>query len=256
MRIDQCFSAFGHFGPQLREKYQLNPYRIKDEPSLFYGIYGSQVNKVLAHKSIAVLLWSGSDCADFANHPDRISALKAKANVYHIAKSKFIFNTLASIGIESHHIPITTNTNDDLKPEPLGDAVYLYKGHSEQYGRSYNEAVMDAYPDLEYIQTDLHSYNREELIEVYKKCFIGLRCIAHDGLSHTVIEMGLLGRPVIWNGGTPNALHYDTVEGVVAKFGMILAMKDKIDTESIADSMVRYLDIGTDWLDTDYYLKS
>ena len=86
---------------------------------------------------------------------------------------------------------------------------------------------------------------------MYRRCFIGMRLTEHDGLAHTVTELGLMGRRCVWNGGSPNAIPYKNVDDVVVA---IEAERECLpDPEMVAEEMRAYLDIGTDWLDTEWY---
>src|SRR6056297_765445 len=78
MRIENCYSAFGQFGGHIRRKYGLKrPGRNVDDPSFFFGVYGSQINRVFAHKGLAVVIWAGSDVLAFMRNKEWIDKLKS-----------------------------------------------------------------------------------------------------------------------------------------------------------------------------------
>jgi len=88
--------------------------------------------------------------------------------------------------------------------------------------------------------------------EVYTKCFIGLRLTAHDGFPNTVAELGLMGRKCAWNGASPNAIPWQSVDDLVAA---IRTESESIGQENaeLAARVRGYLDIGRDWLSPEYY---
>ena len=48
--------------------------------------------------------------------------------------------------------------------------------------------------------------NNAKMIDIYSKCFMGIRLCENDGNANTVQEMGLLGLPVLHNGLYPNSV--------------------------------------------------
>lgn len=252
MKIEQCYSAFGTFGPKLRDKYNLRPYKDRDKPCLFFGLYGRQVEQVFKHNSMAVVLWSGSDVSSFKNNEEWVERLGNRPNTFFIADSSFIEQDMKDIGYEFKSLPVVVFDINEITPQPLGDSIYVYKEHA--YGNSFNRAVRKALPSVPIISTTHTTYERGNLTGAYKQSFIGLRCIPHDGVSHTVAELGLMGRPVIWNGGAPNTIHYTSEEDVVWSVGNIYRQRGAYDWEDMAAACHDYYDIGSDFLTTEYYV--
>ena len=257
MKIKQCYSAFGHFGNQLRKKYGLTPYKNKKEPVLFYGCYGTQIEKkLLQHESDAVVLWSGSDSSWFINQPKLVERVKSNPKIKHIAWSKWIAEDLDKVGIPYKFIPLTTHKNDDIYPKALGRSIYVYKPYSSLYGGDfYRQIKKKLNKQFDFIEArNHHVFNRKELLDVYSKCFMALRMTKHDGLSHTVVEMGLMGRRVVWNGTTPNAINYETVDDVIEA---ILQEYKKVKggsyhiAKKLSNEMKNYLDEVGDFLELD-----
>jgi hypothetical protein len=135
----------------------------------------------------------------------------------------------------------------------------MYSSHKR--ADVYNEVVFNQVkallPNINFIVRYSLPPNRcdlSEMPEIYKQCFMGLRLNAHDGLSNTVMELGLMGRMCVWNGGSPNAIPWNTINDVVAA---IYKEQQYIGTTNymVAEVTKKYLDIGTAWLDTDFYKK-
>jgi hypothetical protein len=62
-----------------------------------------------------------------------------------------------------------------------------------------------------------------------------------------------MGRKVIWNGNTPNAINYTGVKDIVR---LIKHEQTKPLNESIAPKVKKYITINNDWLDTNYYQRN
>ena len=266
MRIRQGYfsDSIRKSGIRLLEKYGLKEYgnpptsRQRKEPCLFLGCYTRRdVKRVCDHKSFRILIWTGGDLARLGNlshqhifrHPE----------IVHIALSEFTATDLRQAGLPYVNLPVCISNFNQFQPEPLGPHVYTYgvKSSPEIYGGALVEEVQRALPDIPFLFGDYDAdynplYPPEEMHKVYEKCFMGLRLTTHDGLSNTVVELGLMGRKCVWNGSLPNAIPWQSAEDVVTAV--------RIESATISENCVRlaeevrsYLDIGEDWLTPEYY---
>lgn len=255
MRIKQCYSAFGHFGALFRNKYNLAQYKDRTKPAVFYGVYGNQIDILLKHESYALVLWAGSDILDFI-HPSRREKLNLVRNnslIQHGAFSNFIAKDLDSVGIPYKMIRFVPSANNDITPVPLGNNISVYKAHSAKYGNKLYYEIKEKLNNYNFIEYDFHTYprteeGRRELLDMYKNSFIGLRFTKHDGLSSTAIELGLMGRRIVWNGDTPNALNYANKDDIVNLINLEFKNKDNFDFVKLNKEMIHFLDIGEEWL--------
>jgi hypothetical protein len=155
------------------------------------------------------------------------------------------------IALPYYRIPVTPYDHSDIKPKPLGDSIYMYKPESRVYNGGIYQQIKEALPEFNYIEADWGDHTREEMLEIYKKCFIGLRFTEHDGLSNTVCEMGMMGRPMINNGDVPNCISYNSVDGII---NTIQSLRyNPLEPEQLSGLVRNYLEIGTDFLNTEYY---
>lgn len=252
MRVKQLYSAFGWVHQKkLLEKYNLQKTHNMKEPVLFLGCYGlAQMNKALKWSQTAkvIIWWSGSDCPFFKKHPDIIQQLKDNDNIIHIATVNFIEKDLQDMGLPYKKIPLFSHKIDEFKPAPLGDSIYIYKPGSPIYcGWNVVRRLKKEFPKVPIIEVrNHHVYNFDQIKEIYKKAFLGIRLTKHDGLSHGVAELGLTGRKVIHNGDTPNSVNYDNLDDIMIKIEKII--KHKYNPYNLALRMRRYLDVGEDWL--------
>lgn len=254
MRIRQFYSNFGkHFADAMVEKYDLilNNDSIKmDEPLFMFGCYGqSQIWRALHHQSggnITVICWAGSDAMNLKHMS---GVFNRYPRIKHIAISRYIAADLGMQALPYYKIPITPHDYSDIKPEPLGDSIYMYNPDSEKYNGGIYQKVKEALPGYNFIETNWGDHTRDEMMEIYKKCFIGLRFTEHDGLSNTVCEMGMMGRMVINNGDVPNCIHYDSIDRIIS------AITDRwtFTPEYISGEVKDYLNIGDDFLNVEYY---
>jgi hypothetical protein len=266
MRIKQFYSNFGnHFADAMAKKYDLtlNLDSVKmDEPLFMFGCYNlEQVWRAIRHQSggqITVICWAGSDAKnlqfkDEAGNYVFAGLFNRFPRIKHIAISKWIAADLGMMALPFYRIPITPYDYSDIKPEPLGDSIYMYKPDDPTYNGGIYHKIKEALPDYNFIESTFHDHTRAEIIEIYKKCFIGLRFTEHDGLSNTVCEMGMMGRMMINNGDVPNCIWYksDYIEHITN------VIKDannfETDPDEVSHKVSDYLNIGTDFLETTYY---
>ena len=253
MKIQQAYVGVKFFKDVFLKKYGLKPYKDPYKPAVFFGLYQRQHHYLKNHKGFAVIVWAGSDAIHLKQTPDFVKYIKNRKDLFHIAISNFIENDLRELNIPFYSIPITPHTNDDIKPYRLGRYIFMYTStNSQVYGEKYIPQIKRSLPGIKIILATKDTYNRKELIKVYQKCFLGLRLTKHDGLSNTVSELGLMGRRVVWNGNTPNAINYRTVSDIVKIIKNESNYMGKF-TPKVATEVKEYLQFRDDWLDTDFY---
>ena len=242
------------FEQQIKQEYGLIDYHSKLAPAFFFGCYNNQdYSKIRGHRDLAVVIWGGTDCNTVAGK------FKFKPNVFHLAISEQIHQKLLEVGIEpSQVLPIKLRLLDyqdyDQVAE-LGQSVYIYTAeHSTRaqtiYGQKvYNEVILRL-PHINFIVA-YGQYSKKEIIDVYKRCFIGLRLTKFDGSANTVQELALLGRPCVHNGTYPTSLGWSSVDDVVRHIETALAQP--IDPSANRQAMLDHLNMPYKWLYTSFY---
>jgi len=273
MRIKQLYSNFGiGFSSAIKKKYQFEDYTDSREPVFMFGCYGEkQIHMALSiskFSPLVVICWGGSDAKilkdlELSSVPGRnfwSGALRGTPNIKHIAISHWIEEDMQILKLPYYSIPITPHDNSDIKPEPLGDSIYMYRPEVETYNGGIYQKIKEALPEYNFIETNSHTYSREQVLEMYKKSFIGLRFTEHDGLSNTVCEMGLMGRRMIHNGDTPNCIPYeknninDIIESIKHEYWHAKnPMGDNLEANGVSVFMQKYLNINEDFLNSSYY---
>ena len=248
MRIKQAYVGASYFRSAFLAKWGLKYYYTAREPAVFFGIYKNQRQKLLNHQSYALAVWAGSDAMQIK--PDFASKLRNSPNIRHIAISSFISKDLDIHGIPHTILPITPEDYSLFKPAPLGDCIYMYllPKKLKFYGADTLAAIKKELPNIKVITAGVGDHTRLELSKIYKKCFMGVRPVPHDGMSNTVIELGMMGRRCIWNGKSPNAIPFTNTKSII---DAIKAEHKKIGESNrlLSKKMSTFVDIGDSWLD-------
>lgn len=261
MKIEQIrvSKSVSYFAPFMQSKFGLHTYNNPTKPALFFGCYRrSDVRAILNHMVCPVILWGGTDAANLKN--GKYKEIRRRKNIAHVAQSIFISEDLQKFGIPHVLLPVCAAPLEKFSPCELGNSVYFYYGTKKKwkfYGGNYVERLQDEMPDLKVIKRSSGGKNSvpaNQMPGIYSKCFIGLRLVPHDGISWSVIEMGLMGRRVVHNGDAPNAIPWSNYQDVKRA---VLQERKKIGSINIelAEQVKDYIDIGEDWLDTDYYFR-
>lgn len=263
MRIRQVRVAedIAKFGPHFREKFELVPYHDRYAPAIFYGCYRREdAEAIRDHRSIAVLLWGGSDAMVLrqirfvqALRRDRLSP------IYHIAPSSFIAEDLDRAGLEFFRYNVFPKPEELFEPVPLGNKVYVYAAspkryHREFYGLTKLPEIQRHFPSTEFIvqYSSPPTVPYEQMPAIYRECAVGLRLVPHDAGSCTVVELALMGRYTVWNGYFPGAIPFETVQDAIAALRLQLNRAGEINTGLSERARKAISDRG--WLHTESYL--
>lgn len=225
--------------------YGLKNYHTSRQPAFFLGCYPQDIKAINSHRSIAVIIWGGSDAIRLRSRA-AIRRVASKANVFNVASSNFIAADLEAAGIPYKHLPVCATDPSPYSPCPMGDSVYAYvaNSHPEFYGGSTID-ILARETGIPIIRCNHQTFTRSQMAEVYSRCFIGLRLVPHDANSCTAIELGLMGRRVVWNGGSPNAIPYRSFSDIME--AIRVERERKGHEEEIARLTREYINIGNDW---------
>lgn len=258
-----AFPQVKHYEPRMLIHYDLEPYADRNKPVILYGFYPGAtkaLNLFLSkHKSTCVVVWAGSDAMRLVDPKNRglVQELRKKKNFHHIAISKYTAADLKKVGLPYRFLLVVSTIPGFFKPVPLGTDVFYYNSHhkGEFYGVPLSEKVLSRFPGVGRqtgFSTGAGHYTFEQMPEIYARCFMGLRLTPHDGLSNTVIELGLMGRKCVCNAGYPNCIPWTTEEDIVAALRSGQDCIGQVDLE-VAERVRRYINIGDAWLNEDYY---
>ena len=232
-------------------KYKLLDYSChgrlagKNEPLVMFGLYYPEDYSVYRrYKGRVIVVWCGNDARSKLTRST--AAIVRSRNAKHIAMGKFISNSLKKYGIANHIFPVCPTIMEKC-PVPRGDKLYFYgKRTIDFYGDKFLPEI-ERRTGLEIMKTYLDTYTPDELQEVYAQCFLGLRLTPHDGLPNTVIELGLMGRRSIYNGGTPHSIPWAGIDDICESI-MKEYEERKEDNTNIANDWDDYLNIDDKWM--------
>lgn len=269
MKIKNCkvSGALKFFKNKFLKKYSLidniNPY----EPAIFFGCYGipnkketisRDIKNIFEHKSLGVIVWGGTDAYNIKNNNKYFKYIFSMPNIKHIAISKYISEDLNKYNVKHYVLPIcpTYIYDNVFTSSSCGDNIYSYSSHSspDLYGENIISELKIRLPNFKFIigYANGDGYY-SDIKSIYEKCFMGLRLTKHDGLPNTVIEMGLMGRRCIWNGGElPNALQWKNIDDIIN----IIEVESKFigkENKKLSQNVYDYLNIDNKWLDTEFY---
>ena len=238
MRVKQAYisKSVDEFGLKFIDKYGLIQYHNENDPVLIYGLYSDR-DYEFAKKHTGIIIWRGSDSM---NIRDKLPQYK------HIAISDYIYRDLHNNGIECVKLPLSPQ-EPVANPIYRGDCIYFYSNRDRPY--FYNEKLIGQIhvnTGIEIIKAYYDSY--DNINDIYRKCFVGLRLLDHDGLSNTVVELGLLGRNCIYNGDTPNAIKWRNMRHLCELIRYEYEHRHD-DNSQIAQKMADYINISGDWLE-------
>lgn len=274
MKIKNCqvSKSIEFFKERFINKWGLVDNYDKNEPLIMFGCYSPHDYKIaLKHNNIVVIVWAGTDAMRLKTFPE----FHNHKNIFHISGSEWIKQDLDNEGLRHKYIPITVIDNDklNLQATPLGDKIYVYTSvlYHKNYGseiflemiRYYGKDIFivaqgisnptdEQKEIINNFPCKLYNFNRQQLIEAYNDCFIGLRLVPHDGISETVVELGLLGRRVVNNGCEPNCLKYNTIDDIKKLIDREYLLRNQT-FQGLSDKMKKHIDIGTYWLNVENY---
>jgi hypothetical protein len=244
-------NSMGKFINGWIEKYPyLTPYKTPKEPTVFIGMYKRQdYEELMKQKYKSIIIWRGTDANLYLGRFSFFRNLLLKHK--NIACSEIVYRSLRAHNIPSIILPLSpTNPNGIYQPCEKGDKIYYYgnKKQNEKYGFSILQELKGRLPQFEFIETNYKTYTKEELVDIYKKCFIGLRLTKKDGLPNTVLELGLMGRKSIYNGSLPHAIKYKNIEDITKSILKEFVLK-KDDTFEISQDYKKFLSVDNKWME-------
>jgi len=238
------------FADRMQRKFNLVPYGDPLLPAVVYGLYNKDDFEFLeSFVPPVIVLWRGTDALVMT--PAKAAIVLAKKNCIHYAASKNVRDSLKRHGIETEILPITS-TDPGIKCEPRGNLVYCYI--SAKHPVMYKKYQMDLLKKLEkqlpykFIYTTLHQYKGDAILDVYRKCFVGIRLLNHDGISNSILEMGLMGRRTISNSNLPLTIRWKNIEDIKRAVKKQYESRHK-PNQNISDAFRKLINIGESWLE-------
>lgn len=225
LKINQYYvpREFEHFHEKGNSYVPLmKQYADRTAPTFFYSTLS--VNFILeTHLGPAVLIVNNMT----GKIEERLKELKNRKDLYFISTSKLMSVYLDHLGLKYTEFPWHVGNFKNINSVPKGKSIYFYESMgrgSNFYGyKTLRKILKKNFPEINvhyasFVNNKIPpfvTYTRDQLNEVYKDIFLGIRLTQFDGLSDTVQSLGLLGIKTIWNGGTPSALSYENENDII-----------------------------------------
>mgnify|MGYP003705965817 CR=1 FL=1 len=191
---------------RIYKKYNLQPNNNINKPALFFGLYTiNDINNLKNHKGDKYVIWGGTDCnIKFPNRRKNLELIVKIKIKRHYAISRDIYKRLKNLGINSILFNFNiVDKNIFKKIDVTGDSIYIYNGLNKNNTNLYNEKIylqiIEKLPEYNYILSNSLNIQNDNMIDIYKKCFIGLRLTENDGNANTVQEFKQVGIPIVHN---------------------------------------------------------
>ena len=266
------------------KKYGFNGYyspydkRQRTLPVVVFGCYGKGTkHDIMNHRGLCVIVWSGSDSTRLHEYGEFIHYLKDHEDtIFHIAHSHWIQTDLDHWGIKYiDRVVFPVDLSGFKFEEQIGTKVYHYGSKQREwfYGSHLMRKLRTQWAKPQHLPkviiTESGGYNQEELYEIYKDCFVGVRLTEHDNMALSCVELGLMGRYSIFNGNIPCAIsygqnytHYEPEtrrrwayqdESLLGKVEQMILETDREPDILLAEEMQEFVHDTEDWLDTKFY---
>ncbi len=234
------------------KKYGFDRIADRKKPAVFFGMYRVDIEKLFRHKSLAVIIWAGSDIMV----KERFKKVCSHPNVRHIALSSITANDLEKGRVQYKLIPLSPVDTSLFRPAYLGDSVFAYipSGRYEFYGGPIIKQIKKKCKYNIIIADSLTKYSRKQIRNIFKRSFLCLRLTRHDGLPNTVIEFGLMGRRSIFNCEVPGAISYDIndIDSIIDNIYKEAGNIGKINYD-LVKQWRNFMNVSKDWCYKDFW---
>ncbi len=183
----------------------LKPYKNKNKGFLQFGCYNqTDIKRIVKNRRNVIIYWAGSDILIAKR-----KKWKFEDNVRHVTGTELARDELESIGMDAMVRPVAEVNPKKFKLSPLGKKVFCYLPGKRRnfYGYKIIKETAKRLPKTTFILTrygprnkpfdnaEVHPLvNFERLSELYKESACCIRPTRHEGLSQTLLEIGLCGR--------------------------------------------------------------
>jgi len=217
-----------HVKNQIKKKFTLEDYEIINKPAFFFGVYSSlDLEKIKNHQGEKYVIFGGSDLdKDMYHSRVLIPLLKKEKITKYFIISQNLYQRALDFEFKENQLELIKLdlTENWTKLKHFGNKIYFYDGcgkegklYQKEMGLRVIEKLKKRNYPFEVIFSSSLNLPYDKMKEIYQQCFIGMRLTKKDGNANTVMELGKLGIPVIFNGEGVNAIHYLDEDDIVEK---------------------------------------
>lgn len=185
----------------IKNIYGKTDYTDVDKPCLFVGVYTKlDLDTILNHNGKKIVIWVEYTL----NYKDRnikrrIEELK-KQNITHLSINEKVKNKLNIINIINHQTTFDLINKQLYKPiTRYGKYIFIYNGFKS--GKIENQDIYNTLTkylkNFNFIYSNEQNY--EDIINIYKKCFMCICLIDVFGIEYISTELRLMNIPLICN---------------------------------------------------------
>ena len=232
-----------HLKNRFLDKYNLVDFHSFKDPCVFFGMYNNEdINILKRLKNEKFIIWGGTDLD--MEYPDRVAKfniIKSIPITKHYAISSNMEKRMIKLKLKYEKIEFNLINENLFYPITLREnSIFIYNGFTPGSEHIYNEDIykniVKKLPDYNYIYSNTLNLPYENMPDIYKKCFIGLRLTNKDGNANMVQEMNYMNIPVVHNGDEIKSLLWktesDIIKHILDNIPHILIIFDKIMIQS------------------------
>ena len=202
-----CSDCLSHFSVRFKNKFNLVDYFNKNVKTVYFGVYSiNDINNIKLNTTTKFIIFGGTDVDLILGNNNLKKLFDSIDNkvLFHISDD--IGDRLKNYGYTSVSFPLDltdTTIFKKVNTNELGHNIFIYngrvKGLEQNYGKEMYEEFVRRNPHFTYIYSNELNEPYDNMPNIYKKCFIGLRLTDKDGNANMVRELECMGIPVIHN---------------------------------------------------------
>ena len=189
---------------------------------IYFGVYSKEdINILNSLEGNKYILFKNVDVDILLGDKELKEEFDKIDNKYILCSSENISSRLKYFGYYDYiNIKINLVDNEIFKNvENKGNSIFINNGFDKNkpyyYGKKIIDELVERNPNYNYIYSNELDISYDKMIEIYKKCFIGLRVSNGEGLFLMEDEMYSMGIKTI-NNNSVNGLKWKSVEDIEA----------------------------------------
>jgi hypothetical protein len=202
-----CSDCLSYCSLRFKNKYNLVDYSDNNKKTAYFGIYSiNDINKIKLNTTTKLIIFAGTDIELIFENNKLKKLFDSIDNKILCHISNDIGNRLKSYGYTSIFFQLDLIDKTIFKKvnsDDLGQNIFIYNGRIKGLEQNYNKELYEDFvirnPHFTYIYSNELQLPYENMPNIYKKCFIGLRLTYKDGNANMVKEFECMGIPVIHN---------------------------------------------------------
>lgn len=246
-----------HLENRFLKCFNLKKFITFNEPCIFFGIYNQDdLTKLKRVKKEKYIIWGGTDIdINFNGRIEFINQVKQINNIEkHYSISSNIQMRMQKLNITNERLKFSLLDKNLFKNISFGgEHIFIYNGISEGneeiYGKSIYSNLIKKLPRFKFIFSNKLNVSYDQMLDIYKKCFIGLRLTINDGNANMVEEMNYINLPIVHNGEYEKSLKWKDENDIIKHINnsipkiLIIFKKDMFQTDGSTRWLFNFIDL-------------